>query len=230
MLTRTHFESACRALAAKYQSESSLPSAFHQWTWVEKYPYNYLTRTKQYFLSSRPTSFADSGLGDDDDLVTEDDQDVATAPVTVETGDVISQQFVVLSASFQVPAFYFTAHNTSVSYVLLHNAPLIKHFSQDGTPLSLDELMQTTLFKFQAPIGSEANGFALTLPEAPFPLLSQGDHPTLGTPCWYLHPCETAVAVDELFQEVVQEGWDEETRLVRWLEMWLLTVSTVLDL
>ena len=90
--------------------------------------------------------------------------------------------------------------------------------------------MQTNIFKFQVPEGSEANGFALTLPNAPFPLLSQGDHPTLGTPCWYLHPCETGRAVGELLEEVVQESWDEETRDVRWLELWLLAVSSVVDL
>ncbi|KAF8231848.1 hypothetical protein L208DRAFT_1398182, partial [Tricholoma matsutake] len=39
-------------------------------------------------------------------------------------------------------------------------------------------------------------GSPLALDDLPsvfvIPLLSQGDHPTLGTPCWYLHPCQSA--------------------------------------
>lgn len=91
--------------------------------------------------------------------------------------------------------------------------------------------METTLFRFDVPEASEANGFALTLPNAPFPLLSQGDHPTLGTPCWYLHPCETSKAVTELLNEVKgAEDWDDETMLVRWMETWFMTVGGVLNL
>lgn len=90
--------------------------------------------------------------------------------------------------------------------------------------------MDTTLFKFEVPSGSSANGYALSVPDAPFPLLSQGDHPTLGTPCWYLHPCETRTAVNELFREIEQADWDSTTRDVRWLETWFMTVSGVLAL
>ena len=90
--------------------------------------------------------------------------------------------------------------------------------------------MESKFFRFEVPDHSSANGYALTLPDAPFPLLSQGDHPTLGTPCWYLHPCETRAAVDELFAEAVQAEWTEDERHVRWLELWLMVVGSVLRL
>jgi len=55
-----------------------------------------------------------------------------------------------------------------------------------------------------------------------FPLLSQGGHPTLETPCWYLHPCETAKAVEELLSEK-EPGWNM-------IEAWLLIVGNVVEL
>ncbi|KAF5331691.1 hypothetical protein D9611_007748 [Ephemerocybe angulata] len=211
MLTRSQFAAASRALVAKHESNPPFSTLLRDWEWIDAFPYGYLARSKRYIRNSLSQSSADSSqLGDDPGL--QDEEDSATAHTTSEAECVISQQFVVFSATFQVPAFYFTAHKAN------------------GTTLSLDEIMNTKLFKFEIPIGSDANGFALTLPDVPFPLLSQGDHPTLGTPCWYLHPCETSNAVDELFREVMEADWDEETRLVRWLETWFMTVGGVLDL
>ena len=103
-------------------------------------------------------------------------------------------------------------------------------FLTDGLPLPLADLVQTSLFKAKPPEGSEMTTFALTLPSAPFPLLSQGDHPTLGTPCWYLHPCQTDVAVGEFMSEAEEPNWTEETRCVRWLELWLMIVGSVVNL
>jgi ubiquitin-like-conjugating enzyme ATG10 len=70
----------------------------------------------------------------------------------------------------------------------------------------------------------------------PFPLLTQGDHPVLGTPCWYLHPCETSTAISEILAETIGDTWDDSSEenhsqcLVKWLEAWFLVVSSVLDL
>jgi len=105
----------------------------------------------------------------------------------------------------------------------------ISHLA-DGSPVSLDDILQTSIFKLKCPSGSETTSFALTLPSASFPLLSQGDHPTLGTPCWYFHPCETDRAVNEFMAEVEQADWSGEMRLARWLELWLMVVGSVLNL
>ncbi|KAJ7068192.1 hypothetical protein C8F01DRAFT_1117245 [Mycena amicta] len=90
-----------------------------------------------------------------------------------------------------------------------------------GSPLSLDDLVNTTLFHRFALDETQRTTFGATLPGAAFPLLSQGDHPTLGTPCWFLHPCESAGAVDEIMREL------DTTDEVRWLKTWLLVVGTV---
>ncbi|KAF9482472.1 hypothetical protein BDN70DRAFT_773858, partial [Pholiota conissans] len=136
--------------------------------------------------------------------------DAATAPERPSSDVLVVQEYIVYSASFNVPAFYFTAHDTN------------------GTPCSLTDLVTSSFFKVKPPAESQTTNYALTLPRIPFPLLSQGDHPTLGTPCWYFHPCETEVAVDEFMSEVEERDWTEEMRLVRWMELWVMIVGSVL--
>lgn len=87
--------------------------------------------------------------------------------------------------------------------------------------------MQSSFFKAKPPQDTHTTNFALTPPSSAFPLLSQGEHPTLGTACWYLHPCESANAVGEFMAEEDSAGWTEEERTVRWLELWLMVVSSV---
>lgn len=118
---------------------------------------------------------------------------------------------------------------TQVCFCKACSIRLISH-PVDGAPLSLDGILQTSIFKLKRPSGSETTSFALTLPSASFPLLSQGDHPILGTPCWYFHPCETDTAVNEFMAEVEQADWSGEMRLVRWLELWLMIVGSILNL
>ncbi len=55
-------------------------------------------------------------------------------------------------------------------------------------------------------------------------MLSQGDHPILGIPCWYLHPCHTAEMVEEIMKEA--ECDDPEQR---WLKAWFTVVGNVVD-
>lgn len=108
---------------------------------------------------------------------------------------------------------------------------IVHNLCTDGTPLSLSDILRTSLFKLELPSGSEATGFALTVPPSTsFPLLSQGEHPTLGTACWYLHPCETEAAVGEFMAEADQTDWSEEMRLVRWMEIWIMIVGSVLNI
>jgi len=100
----------------------------------------------------------------------------------------------------------------------------------DGTALTLADLLRTTFFKYAVPEGSEATSFSLTVPSTSFPVLSQGEHPTLGTACWYLHPCQSEAAVEEFMQEEKDFGWSNEERVVRWLELWMMIVGGVVSL
>jgi hypothetical protein len=115
-------------------------------------------------------------------------------------------------------------------YLSFDKTILMLMFKIDGLPLPLADLVQTSFFKVKPPDGSETTTFALTLPSAPFPLLSQGDHPTLGTSCWYFHPCQSDAAVGEFMLEAESPNWTEETRFVRWLELWLMIVGSVVNL
>lgn len=101
---------------------------------------------------------------------------------------------------------------------------------QDGSPLPLTDILQTSLFRKFALDGTETTSFGVSLPASSFPLLSQGDHPTVGTPCWYFHPCETSASVDEVMKEVMQDDWTESQQLVRWMEAWFMVLCTTVNL
>lgn len=92
----------------------------------------------------------------------------------------------------------------------------------EGEPLSLDDILCTTLLRVSTFRGAENNKFGLTQPTSMFPLLSQGEHPTLGMACWYLHPCETGKAVEEIMAE---KGAGANV-----ISGWLLIVGNVVEL
>jgi len=74
---------------------------------------------------------------------------------------------------------------------------------------------------------------APTDPAPPFPFLSHGEHPTLGTPAWFLHPCETESIMKDVLGSAEQQGeGDDENEgwRGRWLESWLMVVGSVVDL
>lgn len=104
----------------------------------------------------------------------------------------------------------------------------------DGSPLALSDILRTSLFRHFALEDTALTPFAVSRAGSSFPLLSQGDHPSLGTPCWYLHPCETPAAVGELMAEVQAEAphedWTEARRLVRLLEVWFMVLSAAVDI
>lgn len=101
---------------------------------------------------------------------------------------------------------------------------------EDGAPVPLDAILATKFFHFQVTKTVKRTPHSLDLldengEQVPFPLLSQGDHPTLNTPCWFLHPCETPTAMAELLREL-----SSPHSPVDWLDSWLALISTVLDL
>ena len=94
-----------------------------------------------------------------------------------------------------------------------------------GSPLLLDQIAETSLFRRHALPSAKGGSFALTLPDSSLSLLSQGDHPTLDIPCWYIHPCRTEEAVGEIIAELGDDGTDP----LRWLETWFTVMSNVVD-
>lgn len=119
-------------------------------------------------------------------------------------------------------------------------------FSIGGTPIPLEAIYQSAFFQRSRPMIAppETTGIPAIFDRtqrdqsrlgggdnAQFPVLAQGDHPVLGTPCWVFHPCETSTAIREILDELVGDGWTgSEGDLVRWLETWFMVLSSVVDL
>lgn len=217
MFTRSTFEQTCKSFAHRHP----------HWLWVDgpREGYGYLTRSKSYTGSRKSVSdplIVDSLIPETDVIELED-------PVTASRRceEVHVQQFIVFSASFSIPAFYFTVHDSSMR-MIIHRVTQ-SNPPPAGSPLSLNELVQTAFFRAEVPADASMTPFALNPTSSPFPILSQGDHPTLGTPCWYIHPCEAEKAVGEFMCEVGQSSWTEAERAVRWMELWLMVVASVVD-
>ena len=103
-------------------------------------------------------------------------------------------------------------------------------FLSAGSPIGLSGIMDTSLLRKHAFDGMEATAFSIGDPASNFPLVSFGEHPSLGSQCWYLHPCETGPAVGEMLAAWSDACPQESTRHTRWLEAWFLVLSSVVDL
>ncbi|RDX53108.1 hypothetical protein OH76DRAFT_1494773 [Lentinus brumalis] len=208
MLTRSDFDQACKAYVDAHRNAraSGVKDYPAGWIWTE-HPYvlnlGYLSRTRH--LSGTPHPRTDVGEADDFNHPSVEEDD-AVWHSTEES--LTCNQYVVYSATFGVPAFYFTLHDRS------------------GSPLALEQVVQSALFRPNTLPSPDGNTFAVTLPHSAFSLLSQGDHPTLGTPSWYLHPCNTAEVVGEIMAEV-EEG---RTNLLRCMEAWFMVLGNIVDL
>lgn len=106
----------------------------------------------------------------------------------------------------------------------------IAEFNLEGVQLTLDQLLGTGIFRLDPLTKFDKTTFGLSEPGSAFPLLSQGDHPVLGTRCWYFHPCESSTAVDELVNEAIVPEASEDGRLECWMKMWFLVLGSVVNL
>jgi ubiquitin-like-conjugating enzyme ATG10 len=107
MLSRSEFELACEAFARRHSS----------WSWVpaQRPGYGYLTRSTVHFMTP-------SDLEEDQLIFDQPEDDNATADAQPSRQASSVQEYIVYSASFNVPAFYFTMHNTSVFLQNLFNS------------------------------------------------------------------------------------------------------------
>ena len=103
---------------------------------------------------------------------------------------------------------------------------LTRLLTPGGSPLSLEQIVASPLFRPQTLPSSSGNTFALTLPASSLSLLSQGDHPTLGTPSWYFHPCNTSEVMREILREMVDYPDGDG---LRWMEAWFMIMGNVVD-
>ncbi|KAI9510471.1 hypothetical protein F5148DRAFT_976722 [Russula earlei] len=218
-LTCHQFEHACKALVAKHahSASSSLNTVLKGWSWTE-HPtvpgLGYLSRTSliQGLARISDSDLLEDGIPEPEEVV----EDPALAHDT-SAEYLTCGQSVTFSPTFQVPVFYFTVHD------------------RNGSPLMLKEIMKTSLLRRHALPETQVTSFALKQPNSQFPLLSQGDHPTTGTPAWFIHPCGTACAIGELIGEKITEAgampdpvdYDE---WLNWLETWFMVLGNIVEL
>ncbi|KAL7282096.1 hypothetical protein ACG7TL_003565 [Trametes sanguinea] len=166
--------------------------------------HGYLARTVRLPRTTPSEAEIEDGHGLDE-IAEQEDSTIASAAHEVLT----CRQYVVYSPTYAVPAFYFTLHDST------------------GSPLPLSVIVDSALFRRQSLPSPDGNTFGVVLPDSSLALLSQGDHPTLGTPSWYFHPCHTSEVVGEILSDPESiHGGDE---LLRWMEVWFMVMGNIVD-
>ncbi|KAI6047262.1 hypothetical protein EDC04DRAFT_3102153 [Pisolithus marmoratus] len=211
--TRSQFDGACKTFIQNH-GHHVLDKGKLSWSWREHtclLGFGYMERVIS-LPKHRRAATVDVGMVQDcmEESFLEPADSAAAAPTFA--GEVLCHQYVVLSPTFRVPTFYFSAHDSS------------------GTPLTLTDVLQLPLFRRDAFEGAQVTAFSVEQTCASFPLLSFGDHPTLNVQCWYLHPCGTSAAVEEILDAAEEGDGEEQQRHLRWLEAWFTLLSSLLDL
>ena len=101
-----------------------------------------------------------------------------------------------------------------------------------GSALDLDGILSSSLFRRSASdLLAQDSPQSLDVAQsdsdslARFPAISQGEHPSTGIPCFFLHPCETSAALSDILS-------DDQSSMTPFkvLECWFMIVGSVLDL
>ncbi|KLO16328.1 hypothetical protein SCHPADRAFT_823431 [Schizopora paradoxa] len=212
MFTRGEFEIACKSLAENATIDNP---QLKGWTWREHPEYGGLG----YLERSSTTTCRSQSTETEEFLEELCEEDAATLD-TPSTNFIRIWQSIAYNVSFQMPVFYLSV------------------YTNEGTPFSLPHIVDRTSLLLFRPRRDDGDGgdfevskYAIQVPGATMPLVSQGEHPTLGTPCYYLHPCETQGALAELVEADGRTKDDKKAgENTRKLELWLLLVGNAVDL
>lgn len=132
-----------------------------------------------------------------DDGVTEDDDDEGVCCVSESSSEVFQYEYHILySCSYRTPALYFRASTL------------------EGRSLSLEEVWSRV-----------HPNYRLRLQHSPWDSITQQEHPLLGQPFFFLHPCRTAE-----FMGPVMRAAREGDRQVNYVVTWLSVVGPVVGL
>lgn len=162
----------------------------------------------------------------------------------VRTADVFSiDLYVAYSPVYRVPVLYFRGRKAGAPGAYRFDRT-VKFFpdkhadtclSLDGSLVPLECLMKSSFFYVgvsEYPLNTLNDGTdepANTTEEreaAHFPAISQAEHPQTGLPCFYLHPCETSAAL----QDVLSNEQDNRFTPLQFIETWFMLISTLLDI
>ncbi|XP_008431775.1 ubiquitin-like-conjugating enzyme ATG10 isoform X1 [Poecilia reticulata] len=131
------------------------------------------------------------------DFLSAEEQDDGSYTVTDSSSRVVQYEYHILfSCSYGAPVLYFRA------------------FTLEGKSLALEEMWSTI-----------HPNYRLRLQNCPLSAISQQEHPLLGQPFFFLHPCRT-----EEFMGLVLQAVQDQGRPVNYVLSWLSVVGPVVGL
>ncbi|KAF8443626.1 hypothetical protein BGX38DRAFT_1271836 [Terfezia claveryi] len=120
----------------------------------------------------------ENSSAEEDELAMEGDQENDSECIVrkvSQTKSAIIEYHIVLSPVYCVPVLYF-------------------NMAIDSTPASLDDVYQHLVR--QSDLSKDVSWEETLRAVGVHGAISQGEHPVLGTPFWFIHPCETAALVE----------------------------------
>ncbi|KAI9681552.1 MAG: hypothetical protein M1829_000749 [Trizodia sp. TS-e1964] len=185
-LQPSEFLAACEALANRYDAADHTSDAPSA-RWKE------VGRDTQYLKIARVLPSPPEGEGEaeaeaeeEQEQEIDDPPDEAALQRSAALPNAVVEYSIVLSPTYRVPVLYFSLHNSS-------RAPRLEAVYEALVPLSMRGGLRSV-----GVLGG----------------LSRGDHPITGRPAFFVHPCNTAAAMQAL---VGAEGVPVEEYLVLWL-------------
>ena len=95
----------------------------------------------------------------------------------------------------------------------------VAHFPTEGSLLDLNSILLLRILNpLSHDVDNHHSNFSFT----------QNDHPTLGIPFYYLHPCQTSQAVSDLLEQDFIDNAEDDERFVHWLDTWFAVVSSAM--
>jgi len=111
MLSRDQFQLGCHTFASRHP----------QWSWIpgDRPGCGFLTRTRYLWWKSPFDPYSHVNSTDLEGVEEEEEEDIATAQAS-ELPSLTVHEYIVFSASFSVPAFYFTMQYSSEYSIQLY--------------------------------------------------------------------------------------------------------------
>lgn len=192
LISALEFESACRKISERYQAGGHLQSDWEHVRLGQGYEestvYLSITRTIQG-AGGKP----ESPVEDDEELEAFEEIDEEALQLRVPANHGLMVEYdIVLSPTYQVPVLYFRIRDAGCAL-----------------PLSIDTLYRYVIpeqFKSQVESFGIIGGITMT------------EHPVTNLPVFFVHPCNTAAALEASFHE-------REITSEQYMQLWIGTVG-----
>ena len=134
-----------------------------------------------------------------------------------ETNSLLSKNVLYIQQHIKFPpiASTFTILVSRSTRLLVYGA----HFPTEGSLLDLNRILLLQILNpLSRYVDDHHSNFSLT----------QNDHPTLGIPFYYIHPCQTSQAVSDLLEQDSVDNAGGDERFAHWLDTWFAVVSSAM--